>query len=200
MGELVNLSGQIPISQIPGSIASDTEVADALSGHLQAVNPHPQYLSANPTGIEFGQASLNALDFHTGTVYRDFDVRFLASGGGASSGGGELLLQAALFRLNTPVVINGGASVFRLLTATTTVDLPPIGAGGTTDLSLNIPNAVVGDLAFFAPTQLVANISFLNILAVVNTAGAAQIRFHNLGTSTVDIATFTGRLLVIGFG
>jgi hypothetical protein len=78
--------------------------------------------------------------------------------------------------------------------------LPPIAAGGTTDLSLNVANAVVGDLAFFRPTQLVTNISFLNIIAVINSAGLAQIRFHNLATSTLDIAAFLGRLLVIGFG
>ncbi len=200
MGELINLSGQILNSQIPDPIARDTEVADALLAHLQAVNPHSQYLPVNPAGIEFAQATLNALDFHTGATYRDFDVRILASGGGASNGLGELLLQAALFRLNTSVAINGGASLVRVLTATTSVDLPPIAAGGTTDLSLNVANAVVGDLVFFRPTQLVTNISFLNIIAVINSAGLAQIRFHNLATSTLDIAAFLGRLLVIGFG
>jgi hypothetical protein len=200
MGELINLSGQILNSQIPDPIARDTEVADALSVHLQAGNPHPQYLAVNPVGIEFASILLSALDFHTGTTYRDFDVRLLASGGGATNGLGELLLQAALFRVNASFALNGGAQLSRLLTATTSVDLPPIAAGGTTDLSLNIANAVVGDLAFFCPTQLVTNISFFNIRAIINSAGMAQVRFHNLATSTLDIAAFTGRLLVIGFG
>ena len=194
------LNNPITEPQIPEPIARDAEYIAADQAHASAANPHPQYLPVNPAGIEFAQATLNALDFHTGATYRDFDVRILASGGGASNGLGELLLQAALFRLNTSVAINGGASLVRVLTATTSVDLPPIAAGGTTDLSLNVANAVVGDLAFFRPTQLVTNISFLNIIAVINSAGLAQIRFHNLATSTLDIAAFLGRLLVIGFG
>jgi hypothetical protein len=199
MGELININGQIFDSQISENVARDAEFIAADAAHAAASNPHPQYMLANPTGIEFGSGLLNVIDFHTGETYRDFDVRFLASGGGIVSGLGELLLQCSLFKLNTSITIKGGAQISRLLTATTSVDLPPIAAGATTDLSLNIANAAVGDLAFFAPTQLVPNISFFNIKAIINSTGVAQIRFHNLATTSVDLAPFTGRLLVIGF-
>jgi len=201
MGELINLNPIAPIADadLPASITRDAEYVAALLDHINAFNPHSQYLFANPTAIEFGLDTFNSLDFHTGSSLRDFDVRLIGSGGGATNGLGQLLLQAALFNINSKIAINGGAQLSRLLSATTTVDLPPIAAGATFDVSLTIANAVIGDLAFFYPTQLPINISFFNIRAIINSAGTSLIRFQNLANSTLDIAAFTGRLIVLGF-
>lgn len=51
--------GLVPLSQLPPAIATDTELAASLSGHVGAADPHPQYLTAAEGGTAI-TAAVNA--------------------------------------------------------------------------------------------------------------------------------------------
>lgn len=186
-------------SDIPAAIARDAELAAAVAAHIAELNPHSQYLPSNPSGIEFAQDSANYLDFHTGSPNKDFDTRLIASGGGLTNGLGFLLLQTGTFQINALLSLYGGVKLARLLSASTSVDLPLLGAGTVGQTLVAIPGANVGDLALFIPLTMPTNLASFNIQAIVATAGVATIFFHNLAGSAVDVAPFSARLLVLGF-
>lgn len=200
MGKLTNLNPPAPIAEtdLPASIARDTEYRAADVAHVTEPDPHPQYLPANPLGIEFGQGTFNALDFHTALPAKDFDARLLVSGGGTTNGLATLLWQAALFSISAKVAINGGAQIAKLLSVLTNVELPLISANAVFELSITVNPAAIGDIAFFAPTEMPAGLQFFKITALA-TAGVVKIYFHNLSSSALDLPAFSGRLLIIGF-
>lgn len=183
---------------LPGSITRDSEFIAADNAHLAAIDPHPQYMEENPTGIEFAQATFNYLDFHTSTP-KDFDARIIVTGGGSVNAQATMLIQCALLQLNTSFSLNGAAQLSRLLSTAITVDLPAIAAGGSTSITQNISGATIGDVCFFNPTQMPAGLVFLKIMAIISATGVATVHFHNMSSNSLDISPFLGRLLVFGF-
>jgi hypothetical protein len=202
MGELINITGLLSDAQIPPLIARDMEMEEAFAKHKAEVNPHSQYLTKNPTSMEWGHAEVNVMDFHggTGSPTIDFDVRILASNGISQNGKGHLSIQAALFSLISNLSINGGVQIARFLMAATYIDLPPISAGGVYDIYMSIPGAIPGDIAWFLPTTNLYNgLWAFHIQAAITANNVAQIYFKNGFTSSLDISAFSGKLLVIGF-
>lgn len=188
-------------SDVPAAIARDEEVIAADAAHVSALNPHPQYLPNRPTGIEFALDNANYIDFHVNPspVSLDFDARIIASLGTGQNGQARVQLQAGLFNVVANFSINGGAQIARFLSLTTTIDMPSTNAGAVGQINQNIPGAVMGDLALFTPLTMPTNLPFFNIQSVVSAAGVATLYFHNLSTSAIDLPSFSGRLLVLGF-
>ena len=208
---LKNLNPVTPIADadLPGSITRDPEYIAADKAHVDAVDPHSQYLNQSfadtrylfqrPTGIEFAENSANYLDFHTGSPPKDFDGRIIVSGGGNSNGLANILMQFATLQLNATFSLYGAAQISRLLSVQFSIDLPTVAAGGVAQVTQNIPGGVAGDVCFFAPLQMPSGLNLFKIMAVVATSGIATIHFHNLSTSALDIVPFSSRILVIGF-
>jgi len=186
---ITDLTTVIPENQIDQLIARDTEVSAG-------------YLPKNPTVIEWGWGDFNILDFHVSPSppTLDFDARIIASGGTGQNGKCNLSLQAAFFSVIANFGINGGASIVRLLMAQTYIDLPSIAAGGIYDIYMSIPGALPGDIAFFLPTvELYNGLWTIHIQAAITANNVARVYFRNAYNTAVDIAPFSGKLLVIGF-
>lgn len=214
MGKLTNLNPTAPIADadLPASMARDAEYIAADQAHVNATNPHQQYLLKYFTGLEFGLAEYNVIDFHANanpipskdfllpdSTPVDFDVRLIASLGSGQNGQGTLAVQAALLNLLCKFCISGGAQVARLLASPISVDLPAVAAGGLYELSVNLSGAQVGDMAIFTPTQMPSGLAMFKIMAAVTSPGVARLYFHNLSNTSLDLPTFAGRLLVLGF-
>jgi hypothetical protein len=163
-----------------------------------------QYLPVNPIVLEFGHGDVNVIDFHVkpSSPGIDYDVRFLASNGVSQNGQGTLALQAKLFNLLCSVAIGGGgAQIARLLMVPTFFDLPSIAPGGIYDVYISVPGAQIGDVALFCPTaDLYNGLWAMNIQASITNTNVARLYFHNLFTASVDVAPFSGKLIVLGFG
>ena len=198
------LNNPISEPQIPQLMARDDEVTAAMNAHTGALSedPHAQYLPRKPKGIEFELNDANYLDFHVTPSPRtiDFDARLICSEGISQNGKATLALQAGLFNIIAKLSLNDGPALGRLLTTTTTIDLPLIASGGVVEINRNISGgAAVGDIAFFVPTEMPLGLAFINIQAIISSVGVAKIYFHNFSSSALDISAFSGRLLVFGF-
>jgi hypothetical protein len=203
----MSLTNPITEPQIPQAIARDTEFAAADAAHVASANPHPQYLAVNPPSIEMGIANVNFLDFHLtpppgvdpSTV--DFDARLIVSEGIGQNGKAKVALQASVFDVLARVSVNTGSQLSRLLSTSVTLDLPSISSGARSHLDVTLAGAQPGDVAFFLPTTDLntSGLWCFNIQSVVVTTGSVRIYFHNLFSTALDIAPFSGRLLVIGF-
>ena len=177
-------------------------------GKLTNLNPASvqEYLPANPTSIEFGLANVNFIDFHltppTGidpsTV--DFDARMIVTEGIGQNGRAKVALQASLFNIIGKFSVGGGAQIARLLMADLLIDLPSIAPGAVHHIDVDIAGVVTGDIAFFVPTtDLYNGLWCFNIQSVVIGASKTRLYFQNLYSAALNIVSFPGKLLVIGF-
>lgn len=183
-------------ADIPAAIARDTEITAAIVEHEAKNFPH------RPLGIEFAFASANYLDFHTGLTDRDFDGRIIVNGGGASNGLAEALFQFLKVTFASSVAIGlSGSPMQRILSASQTLDPPVIVAGAVWTTTVAITGAVIGDYCKISITTSPS--AFFNfpfqIDAVVTSASIVTIYLRNLGSTSVDLAAFGIRIIVIGF-
>jgi hypothetical protein len=110
-------------------------------------------------------------------------------------------VQADLFNVISKLSLSGGAQIARLLMANLSIDLPSIPAGAVHHINVTVVGALAGDVAFFVPTvDLYNGLSHFNIQAVVISTSTIRLYFHNLYSAAVDVAVFSAKLLIIGFG
>ena len=89
---------------------------------------------------------------------------------------------------------NTNIVVTNIYAASATLDFPSIAANGVQDLTISVPNAVVGDyVAMSLPAAPTAGIMFM---AFVSAPGVVTVRARNVTAAAVDPAAATYGVMV----
>lgn len=177
-------TGTFADSQIPASIARDTEVAAAITAHAALTDPHPQYLT--PAEGNAAYASLGA----AGTTNLTVANRTATTLDILSDTGTDATVPAAT------------TTLAGLISSADKVKLDGIAAGATA----NSTDAQLRDRSTHTGTQSVATITGLgsiatqNANAVVITGGTATLASGSITATTPTSSTTTGSFLLNGIG
>jgi len=195
MGKLTNLNPPAPIADgdIPSGIARDAEVTTVMNGHLNAINPHSQYilLSAGDARYRLVTTALTDGDIPAG-IARDAEVT-------ASM---NAHLTAADPHTQYATQARGDARYFRGRSQLHTLDPPSMGANELYKIFFTFVGAKVGDAALVVPVNVNAFTFALwpfILTACVEGADAVAVYLRNDHVSAIDLGSFQIRVLVLNF-
>lgn len=109
------------------------------------------------------------------------------------SGKGLWLLPAG----NTLNIGPGGSQLRGVYSQTATLDFPSVPANSTTNLTISVPGAAVGDTVHLGPPATV--LAGINYLGYVSATDTVQVRAVNVTTGPLDPASATFRATVIHY-
>jgi len=195
MGRLTDLNPPKALTDadIPGGVARDAEVTAAITAHVNAVDPHPVYLTATEGDARYRQSTTALTDADIpGGVARDAEVTAAITAHVNAADPHPVYLTAT----------EGDARYLRALTTTFSIDLPNMVANSLEKRFYTLAGAKVGDLALLVPinANLFANASWPFLFAaVVEATDTVACYFRNDNTTTVDLASMQFRIVVILF-
>lgn len=112
-------AGTVADARLPTSMAGKTFTSPVTMGSTLTINGVSQ-------GIELGANASNTpfVDFHSGSVVTDYDVRLIASGGTGANGGGTLTIGAGNVINNGDMTVSGALTLSAggTITGTTTLN------------------------------------------------------------------------------
>ncbi len=109
------------------------------------------------------------------------------SGPVASTNGFEGNLTATTASA-TSLTVGGGTAITKIIKGTIAVDLASVATHTTTEVTLSITGAAVGDIVVMNPVAAGNTAGLIFGGARVASTGVVKLRVHNSSTSTVDEA------------
>lgn len=94
--------------------------------------------------------------------------------------------------------VGGGAAVTKILSATATLDFPNTAAQSSSDLTIAVTGAALGDVVLLGVPNSAVNANTC-YTAWVSAAGQVSVRFNNYSAGAVDPASAAFRVAVIQF-
>lgn len=98
---------------------------------------------------------------------------------------------------NTPIAVEGGASVTGILTGSKTHDFASIANGASTNTTVTVTGAALGDFAVASLNVSGGVVAGAGLVASVTAADTVTVTLLNQSGGAVDLASGTLRVLVL---